>query len=572
MRCSCLIHVPILASLASAAYCQETRASIAGVITDPSGAAVAGAKVTARNTDTNLTVAASSTPDGAYTIPRLRAGPYELSAEAQGFRKFVRTGIALAVADNARVDIQLTIGSLNESVSVTAELAGVETSQTVMGQLVNNRVVNQLPLNGRSFLTLLQLSAGVIFTPSVGNKGWGGTRPWEAGPAADAFLIQGGRPGTNAFMVEGGLNGTKGGANWIPLTDAVDEIKVATPASDASLGLTGGGVINLTLKAGTNEFHGAASHFLRNSRTDSLTTQVRRTTGVRTQHQWNSFSYMLGGPIIKNKWFFNGGYDGFREMVPFGSGVNTVPTELQRSGDFSQTFNSVGQLVLVYDPLTTRQEGSRFVRTPIAGNRLPASRVATLAKNYASFFPLPNSAGDMFKAGRNFIKPTPMFIGTDAWHVKSAYNWNDTHRTNATVSQSWGIVWGNTQGLERNSPAAQARSPQGRLHASTVLEHTWTANPKTVVTGRLSWDRFVEYNGSTPSLEYDGSNLGYETPVSPYGTHFPAVTIAGMMGLGGPTVVSCLRMTISGCSTYSGWPAGTTSSSAAESRKHGTTY
>lgn len=515
------------------AMAQENRATISGIISDPSGAAIVGATVTARNTNTNLVLTATAGADGIYTLPTLPAGPYELVVEAQGFRKLTRGGVTVASGDKAQLDLQLEVGALTESVTVTAELTGIESNQTVTGQLIDTKKVTELPLNGRSFVTLLQLSAGVLFLPTVSSQGWSGYRQWESGPNSEPFMMQGGRSGTNLFMVDGAPLGTEGGSNWIPLTDSIEEIKVSTPTSDASLGLSGGGVVNLTLKSGTNEFHGVASEFLRNARTDSLTTQVRRTGGVRTQHQWNSFSGMLGGPIIKNKWFFNGGYDGFREKVPYGSGVNTVPTAAQRAGDFSQTLNGAGQTIVIYDPLTTRQVGAGYVRDPFPGNILPAQRISPIAKNYVGFWPVENSPGDAFTHARNYIRPTAMSFRVDAWHVKSDYRWNSSHRTSGTVTQSWGTIWGNTRGMEMNNPAVDGYMPCTRQHAGASLEHTWTASPTMFVTGRISWDRWLESVVGLSALDFDGSTLGFKGPVSPYGTHFPAVSVAGYTGLGG---------------------------------------
>lgn len=252
-------HLVLLASTiililtAGIAQPQEIRATITGVVTDPSGAGIAGAAVSARNTNTNLLVTTNSGADGGYTLPKLPPGQYELSAEAKGFRKFIRTGIALAVADTARVDLRLEIGAVADSITVTAELTGVELNQGVTGQLLANKEISQLPLNGRSFVTLLSLSTGVLFTATVSNAGFSGFRQWETGNN-QPFMMQGGLNNTNAFLVEGGSMGTEGTMNWAPLTDSIDEIKVSTPASDASLGLSGGGVVSITLKSGTNQY------------------------------------------------------------------------------------------------------------------------------------------------------------------------------------------------------------------------------------------------------------------------------------------------------------------------------
>jgi hypothetical protein len=184
---------------------QEVRATLSGTVSDPSGASVAGALVSARNTSTNLTVTTTTNGLGAYHLPPVPSGPYELTAELSGFRKYSRSGITLAVADKATVDIRLQVGELAESVSVNADLTAVEASGAITGQLVTSQQVADMPLNGRNFITMLNLSAGVGFTQKVGpNVGWVGTRQWENGAYAGAFSMLGDNDGS-ALGMEGGV-------------------------------------------------------------------------------------------------------------------------------------------------------------------------------------------------------------------------------------------------------------------------------------------------------------------------------------------------------------------------------
>lgn len=519
-------------SLAISANAQEVRATLSGIVTDPSGAAVAGANVSARNTNTNLLVTTTTNTAGAYFLPPVPSGPYELTAELAGFRKYNRTGIILSVADKATADIRLEVGSQTDSVTVKAELTGTETSGAITGQLLNSTQVADIPLNGRNFITMLNLSAGVAFTQKVGpNVGWVGTRQWENGAYAGAFSMSGGKANTNAFFVDGGALGMEGGVTWIPLNDAIEEVKVSSPTSDASLGLSGGGVVNVIMKSGTNQFHGILSEFIRNNKFEALQTQIRRTGAPSAKHIWNSYSAMVSGPVIKNKFFFSAGFDAFRERQPW-SAVQTVPTVAERVGDFSQTLNAAGQTILVYDPLTTRQEGASYARTPFAGNRIPTDRIANLAKNYMAFFPLPNARGDAPTTTRNFVDVTNAHLGNDAWHVKSEYLWNERHRTTATVTQNWGFANGARNGLQIDNPAGTGANPLVRVHYGTNLDHTWTPSPTLVINGRLSWDRWAETSKHELALNYDGSKLGFQSPVSPLGTHFPNAIVTGIMPLG----------------------------------------
>ncbi len=349
----------VIALSCSCAFSQEFRALISGVVLDPSGSTISGATVTALNTQTGLRASTVSGVNGVYNLPQLPPGRYDLSSEAAGFRKYVRSGITLNIGDKASVNIRMDLGPLTESVTVTAELTGIESNQSVTGQLMDSRSVSELPLNGRQVFMLLQLAAGTLMTQqNFGVSGFSGTRAWDVN---SQLSIHGSRPGggsnaivgANSFMIDGAPMGITGGFNYVPLVDAVEEFKVAAPTSDASHGLSGGGVINMTMKSGSNAVHGGASWFLRNNVLDANNTQTNRAGLKSQQHQFNQFSAMIGGPIIRNKFFYTGDYDGYRERTPFPTTV-TVPTLAQREGDFSQTLNSSRQMVAIYDPLTTR--------------------------------------------------------------------------------------------------------------------------------------------------------------------------------------------------------------------------
>ncbi len=533
-----------MAVIAAAASTQETRATVSGTVLDPSGAAIAAATVTATNTATNLQLKAASGQEGNYVISALPPGPYEITAEAQGFRTFTRRGITLNVGDKVQIDIPLQVGSTTDSVTVTAELTGIESNQSVMGQLMETKKVADLPLNGRSFLMLLQLSTGVAFTARVGPGGWSGTRQWESGPGAGPFTMHGGVPGTNAFLMEGAALGNEGGASYIPLPDAIAEFKVAAPSTDASLGLSGGGVVNLTLKSATNEVHGLLSHFVRNNIFDANATQTNRAAAQRPdlksqQHQWNNFSGMISGPLIRNKLFSTFSYDGFRERSP-NPKTGTVPTLLQRQGDFSQTYNGAGQLIEIYDPLTTRLEGNKYVRDPFAANRIPNDRVAQISRNMIGFFPLPNFVTNPVTNFNNFAAtPNVQKFRYDAINSKTDYLWNESHRTAATVTANFGNSYGSDNGIPASSPAAQgSHGPSTRDHRSAVLDHVWTASPTTIVTGRLGWDRWFESARRRSNEEFDGSSLGFKgligsSPVN----RFPGIAISNYIYLGYQTIL-----------------------------------
>jgi hypothetical protein len=521
------------AFLASA---QEFRALISGQITDPSGAAVTGATVIATNLATNITLTTTSGADGHYVLAQVPPGAYSISGEAAGFKKFVRTGISLEVGDRATVNMPLQVGQQTESVTVTAELAAIDTDRSVTNQLMDNKAVSELPINGRQVFMLMQLSAGTVFTQQqFGASGFSGTRAWDTN---GSLTMHGGSTGSNQFNLDGAsINAGTGEWKFAPLVDGIEEFKVSTPASDASLGLSGGGVINMTMKGGTNGFHGTFSEYVRNNIFDAVATQTNQSSIRATQHQWNDFSTLVSGPIVKNKLFFSSWYEGFRERIPFPV-TTTVPSELQRAGDFSETRNASGQLIVIYDPFSTVVSGSGFSRTAFADNKIPASMQSTISKNLMNFFPHANTAGVAYTQVNNYIAtPNIGKYGYNAWYSKFDYVWNPFHRTSGSVSQNWGFEYRSSNGIQ-NSPAKSGNDPLRRVNYGSTLDHVWTVNSTTVANFRLAWQRYINYSAQEAADVFDGSSLGWKNPIgSAPSIHFPQLAFSGYltMATGGYT-------------------------------------
>ena len=506
-----LLGLSVLACASAPA--QEFRALISGRTVDPSGAAIAGADISAVNVDTNIRSATRSGLDGNFALPQLRAGTYALTAEATGFRKYTRQGLVVAVGDKANIEIRMEVGGLEQSITVTAELTGVESNQSVMGQLMDNKKISELPLNGRQAFMLVQLSAGVVFTQQAfGADAFTGTRAWDTN---GALTIHGSRASTNAFLLDGAPLGMNGQWDYAPLIDSVEEFKVSTPANDASQGLTGGGVINMTMKSGTNRRHYLLSHFIRNHIFDAVPTQQNRAAAARPdlaakQHQWNNVSFVVDGPIVRNKFFYSGSYEGFWERVPFPT-TQTVPTVPQRSGDFSQTFNSAGQLMVVHDPLSTRQSGSSFVRDPFPGNRLPQERIVAVSRNLLKFVPPPNIVTNPLTNTNNFgAAPNVGKYAYNSWYMKFDYVWNDFHRTFFSETQNYGSEYNSYNGLPFGNPARTGDDLLRRDHYAATLDHVYTVTPRTVLNARLAWDRYISYSRRSSIDDFDGSALGFK--------------------------------------------------------------
>ncbi|MBS1856056.1 MAG: TonB-dependent receptor [Acidobacteria bacterium] len=501
---------------------------ISGQVTDPSGAAVAGARIVATNVATNISVSTETAVDGRYVLAQLPLGGYTVTCEAAGFKKFAREGVSLNVGDRATINIVLEVGTQTDSVTVTADLAAVDTDRSVLSQLMDNKAVSELPLNGRQVFMLVQMAAGTIFTQQqFGASGFSGTRAWDTN---GSITMHGGTTSSSQFNLDGAsINAGTGEWKFAPLVDGIQEFKLSTPSTDASLGLSGGGVLNMTMKSGSNQFHGTASEYVRNNIFDAVATQTNQSSVRATQHQWNDFSGLVTGPIRRNKLFFSGWYEGFRERVPFPV-TTTVPSELERAGDFSDTRNATGQLIVIYDPMSTVASGSGFARTAYAGNKVPDNLQSTISKNLMQFFPHSNVPGNNYTHVNNYVAtPNIGKYGYNAWYSKFDYVWNSNQRTTASVSQNWGFEYRSSNGIQ-NSPAKSGNDPLRRINYGSTLDHVWTVNSTTVVDVRLAWQRYINYSAQEQADVFDGSSLGWKVPIgsSPV-NRFPQLAYSGYL-------------------------------------------
>ncbi len=520
-----ILRLTLLSAVLSVLTCaQEYRALISGQVTDSSGAAVPGAGITAVNTATSVKITTTSALDGQYVLAQVPLGTYTLTCEAQGFKRYVRSGITLNVGDRSTVNIRLEVGAQVETVTVTADIAPIDTDRSVLSQLMDNKGVSELPLNGRQVYMLAQLSAGTIFTvTSFGASGFSGTRAWDVN---GSLTMHGGPQGTNQFNIDGAsINAGTGDWKFAPLVDGIQEFKVNSPANDASLGLSGGGVVNMTMKSGSNEFHGTLSEYVRNDKFDAVSTQSKQASIQAKQHQWNDFSALVSGPVIRNRLFFSSWYEGYRERVPFPT-TQTVPTALERAGNFSDTRNASGQLVVIYDPFSTVASGSGYARTAIPGNIIPDSAQSTISKNILNYIPLPNVSGNAYTHVNNYISaPNVGRYGYDAWYSKFDYSWNQAHRTSASVSQNWGTEFRASNGIQ--GPANVGNDPLNRTNFGSTLDHVWSADPTTVVNVRLAWQRYNNFCEQRAVDNFDGSVLGWTNRIGSYPKNrFPSISFS----------------------------------------------
>jgi hypothetical protein len=476
----------ILALTAGRLAAQVSGASLEGTVQDPTGAVVAAASIELLNTSTGVKTNGKTNAEGRFVFPSIPAGgPYTVIVEAGGFKKEERPGLVLEVNQSARIALTLQVGSSSETVSVTSAAPLLETSTAEMGSVIDNRSIVNLPLNQRNPYALVFLAPGV---------NGGVTAQYNS----ENISINGGRPGSSEILVDGIpsspplVNPIQGFAVF-PSVDAVQEFKVQTNSYSAEFGRTGSGIINLIYKSGTNAYHGSAFEFLRNSDLDSNSFFSNLHGTPLANFKRSQFGGSLGGPLDipkiyrgKDKTFFFFAYEGLRQGSA-ASVTTTVPTALQRTGDFSQTLNSAGARVLIYDPTTTVASGSGYIRQPFPGNVIPPSRIDPVAANVVKYFPLPNQAGTI-SGSNNFFASGKSVLNSDQIDAKVDENINERNRffvrySRRNLSQPFAALF----------PAADVVAENGnsepQISNSVAVDYTYTLNPTFLMEFRYGFAR-----------------------------------------------------------------------------------
>lgn len=393
----CLLAVNVAA--------QQGRGTIFGTVTDASGAVVPGATITVTNAATNVETTAISNESGYFSVPNLIVGPYTVAAGKEGFKKRLRTGLTLEVDQKAQVDLTLETGAVSEVLEISAASSLVDTTTATIGRVIENRRVQELPLNGRNALSLVLLAPSVQSGAGPTAAGFG-----DRGTQVALIRINGSPLASNNFLVDGlsSTNPYVPDVNVNPNVDSVQEFKVQSNTMSAEFGYTLGGVINLVTKSGTNQLHGTLYNFLRNNALDANSWANNRAGRANTPLQYNQYGGSIGGPIwLPRKIFGPLGYDGRDRSFFFynyegykfntsTSGFLTVPTDAMRKGDFSQLRNANGDLIRIYDPATTRANpnGQGFLRDQFPGNIIPTNRLDPVSVNILKYYPLPNRTPD----------------------------------------------------------------------------------------------------------------------------------------------------------------------------------
>jgi len=353
---------------------QVETARITGTVTDATGAVIPGVQITMVHVQTNRKVAATTTEAGQYVSIPLPPGDYRVEAEATGFKRVVRTGITLQVQQTAVVDVRMQVGEISERIEVVAQAPLLNTVEATQGQVIENKRIVDLPLNGRDYTQLALLSSGTAQPLSGGRFG--------------GFSAGGQRASQNNFLLDGVDNNSMQNAAQSnrgeavrPSVDALQEFKVVTNSFSAEYGRAGGGVVNVVMKSGTNSLHGTVFGFLRNEVFDAKNFFARSDL-PKPPFKRSQFGGVLGGPIVRDKTFFFADYEGTR-IRESKTVVNTIPTLGMRSGDFS------GLGLTIYDPLT--YDPVTRTRQPFANNRIPDNRIDAVARKAGAWYPTPQN-------------------------------------------------------------------------------------------------------------------------------------------------------------------------------------
>jgi hypothetical protein len=508
---------------ACALYAQSFTAGIAGTVTDPSGAPIPNVHLVATNVATNTATETRADEAGRYLVANLAPGDYRLEASASGFKKSLQSGITLAVGQQLRMDFSLAVGELTESVTVEATVAAVDTSTSTIGKVVSNRAILNLPLNSRNIYSLIFMTPGVA--GSIGNN-----------YNSMSYSINGARASMMDTLIDGAsashptVQGYSG-ISAFPSVDAIGEFKVLGANFPAEYGRTAGSVLNVVYKSGTNQFHGTAYEFLRNSALDANTFYNNLRGIPLSSFKRSQYGGTFGGPVKHNKTFFMTSYEGLRQRS-FSSRTTTVPTTLQRAGDFSQTYAGANNPVVIYDPFTTRASGSSFIRDAFPGNVIPSNRQDKVGQAYMKYFPQPNTTGAAWTNAQNYYNQGSSILNIDQIDGRFDHNISSTQRLFVRYSYRHqdslpAVLW-----PKELTAAETTNNERNRMH-NGVVDYTITPNASTVVTARGAYARSL-YFYENLGLGFNASEMGFPASMNTAGglPMFPVLSASGYTSLG----------------------------------------
>ena len=511
---ACVFAIPIQA--------QELRGGVRGTITDSSGSIVAGAQITLRNVETGVQNTRASSATGDYLFDFVSPGTYSLTVELQGFRTFVQENILVQTRSDLTVNARLEVGQVTETLRVVDAPVTVQFSKTTMETTLDSKMSNSLPIIHRNPFLLLQLDPQVTFTSTSAEQSpfhhWAGSR----------LDVGGGTQLKNDILLDGSPNTWGPKTNYVPTIDSVSELNVQQNATDAEYGHSAGGIVSVQMKSGSNSWHGSAYYFGRNPKLNARPDSTTPTPSLIRHNVWGVTS---GNPIFKNKLFNFFSYEGQNLREPINL-IRTLPTALEREGDFSRTLAVNGSQISlrpIYDPWSTTVNGSTVTRTAFPGNVIPKAMMDPTSLRFLKDIWAPNGPGDDATAVNNYRLTFA--------RVYEYYNY--TNRTDGNVNDKWKVFGRvsrfHTNVASPNPPGTPAASTGGSERNSLTLvgDAVYTLDANTVIDFRGSYnkpvDRFIDpiaeisslkeffptnptwfdsYAKSLPVLYYPGLQLG----------------------------------------------------------------
>src|SRR5262245_48084683 len=480
-------------------------------VTDSSGAPVPGAAATLRNVATGVATESISNAQGLVSFPSARPGVYELTVALDGFTPVTVKALRLEVGETRAVKATLNPGLVQETVTVRATATPLSTDRADRSTVVERTFVQSIPLNIRNPLQMINNAVGV--TPASSNSGNNNISQSQT----NTFRINGAKASTTDIQFDGAANITAyaNQAASVPQVDAVEEFRVVTSAYAPEYGRTSGGLALFGLRSGSNAVRGTLHEFARDDRFDANGFNANRAGQKKQDFTRNQYGFTVGGPVTipgiyngRDRTFVFFAFEGLREQKA-GSYTGTVPTALERTGDFSQSFDSAGNLIVIYDPRTTRLDPNRlvgttrYIRDPFPGNRIPAEFINSVGARLLATYPLPNQKGDGASNANNYYSNAPSGLDTDRVDARVDHAIGGRHRL--TFHVNWfenqisnPDVYGNGMTLisDNRIPGINA---MGR--------HTWILNSSTLFEHHYSF-ALSQSNRTNPTLGYDVRDLG----------------------------------------------------------------
>ena len=523
---------------------------ITGRITDQSGAIVPKAQVMIHNVATGVDIATKTTSAGDYAVPYLKPGVFNVSVEMAGFEKEVRSQVELQTDQTATINFVLKIGAASETMTVKSDAALIDFSTAETGEVIDKTRVTEEPINGRNPIMLSVYSAGVTNTGA--NTAF--IRPFDQ--PQENFAINGGQPGANELLIDGAGDGSSigfaGNLTYEPPVDSVGEFKIITSPYDAAYGRSGGGVIDISLKSGTNQVHGDAYEFARRSWLDANTWQNDYYNGLNGTHNFpkhslDQYGFELDGPVVvpklyngRDKSFLAMQWEHWHEIAPQ-TIITSVPDPSWLTGDFSNlTYlnGNVPKPVTIYDPLTghTDPATGAFVRSPFPNNIIPPGRINPVAAKILSYYPKPNTqaAPNTNFYTNNYTNPSPIVdIYNNAF---GKWDQNITSKDRFSLRYGYYARFENypTNGLPAGNGAYQGLEPYGNREHQFATEEVHTFSPTLLFDFKASLgivDNFYRYGPlfDETQLGFSAANVAQYASVSHY---FPVTNLSGFATLG----------------------------------------